>query len=180
MLRCSSLVRICILANLTVSSYRGLLSRPFFLASVDIAISLGNMLANCFFCCGVMLGATPFASFSNSALVMTVLQSVAEVFAAGTFGAASDFAAAALVAAALGVAGQTPCTVMTAASSGTDADMSGGAAGACIGCAGGALGAACPQARAPSRTHRSQLLRISHFLQGLVHQKVGKFTALKS
>src|SRR5260221_14215161 len=89
----------------------------------------GNTLANCFFNCGVMFGETPFASFSNSALVITVLQSAGEAFAAGAFDAVSDVAAAALGAAAFGVAGHTPITVITAASAGKGSEVSGGAGG---------------------------------------------------
>src|SRR5579864_590810 len=127
MLRCSCWVRICILANLSVSSYCGVLSRPFFLASVDIAMNFGNTLASCFFNCGVTFGATPLASFSNSALVTTVLQSAEEALGAVALAGA---AAAPLAAAGFGVAAHTPSIVMTAASAGTEADLSAGAAGA--------------------------------------------------
>src|ERR1700722_6842450 len=102
MLRCSSLVRICIFANFTVSSKRGLLSSPFFLAALDMAIRRGKTLANCCFSCGVMLGDTPLASFSNSALVMMVLQSPAGAFAAGALAEAGAEAAAAFGTAGLG------------------------------------------------------------------------------
>ena len=96
---------------------------------------------------------------------MTVLQSAAEVAADAVFSVA-DLAVvpgAVFATAGLGFAGHTPFTVMTASSGGTAADVSGGGAGACDG--GGVPGAACPQARVLNKTHTSQLLRISHFLQ---------------
>src|SRR5690349_21214902 len=96
---------------------------------------------------------------------MTVLQSAAEVVAV-VFSVVADFAAvpaAVFATAGLGFTGQTPFTVITAASGGTAAEVSGGGAGACDG--GGVPGAACPQARVLNKTHTSQLLRISHFLQ---------------
>jgi hypothetical protein len=89
--------------------------------------------------------------------------------------------------AAAGLGGHTPMIVITAAVSGTEADVSGGACGAggvcgfpifivlpgpAPGAAGGALGAACPQASAPDKTHISQLLRISHFLQDWYFRKL--------
>src|SRR5579864_5555225 len=126
MLRCSCWVRICILANFSVSSYCGVLSRPFFFASVDIAMNLGRTLASCFFNWGVTFGATPLASFSNSAFVTTVLQSAEE--ALGSV-ALAGVAAAPLAAAGFGVAAQTPLIVRTAASAGTVADVSAGAVG---------------------------------------------------
>src|SRR5579863_4362142 len=129
----------------------------------------GRRLANCLFNCGVMLGLKPAASFSNSALVMVVLQS-----AAGVFVALAGFAAVPLAAAGLGCAGQTPWIVITTAVGGTAAAVSGSfcAPGFIhIGppgiweCGGGVPGAACPQANVANRTHNSQLLRIRKFLQ---------------
>jgi hypothetical protein len=100
------------------------------------------------------------------------LQSAAGVFAAGAL--AAGFAAVPLAVAGFGA--HTPITVITAAFGGTEADISGGAGGACgfgmllpgtgpAAAGGGALGAACPQASVPNRTHISQLLLIIHFLQ---------------
>src|SRR5579859_3850696 len=110
---------------------------------------------------------------------MTVLQSAAGALA-GAFSAVADLAAAVF-----GLSGHTPVMVSTAAVAGTEADVSGGAAGACgpsvaagPGCAGegwrggGTLGAACPQARVPNRTHSSQLLRIGRILQDWSTRKV--------
>jgi hypothetical protein len=95
---------------------------------------------------------------------MTVLQSAAGVFVSAAFVAVAGFAAVPWAAAGLGAAGQTPITVITAASGATEAEVS--AAGAWAGCGGGgALGAACPQANVPNKTHISQLLPISDFLQ---------------
>src|SRR5580704_2277323 len=170
---CSSLFRICILVNLTCSSKRGVLSNPFFFASSDMAINPGRTPASCFRNCGVRLGASALASFSSSALVMTVLQS-AGALAARVFAAAAGLAALP-GAAALGLAGHTPITVITGAPGGIAAEVSTGAAGlaATPGCVGGrAAGAACPQARVPSKTHSIQRLLINRLLRGLVHQKV--------
>src|ERR1700722_2446314 len=118
-----------------------------------------------------MLGAMPLASFSNSALVITVLQSDGEALVAVEAGLAAPVFATA----AFGAAGQTPFTVSTGASGGTAAAVSGGAAafgvttvpGPCApGPGGGAVpGEACPQATVPNKTPHSQLLRISRFLQ---------------
>src|SRR3981081_916625 len=187
MSRCSSLVKICIFANLKVSLNRGLFSSPFFSAACDIASKRGYTAANWCFSCGVTLGARPFASRSNSAFVMTVLQSAAGVFAA----CPASFSAPVLPAAVLPDAaavvvlagGHTPLIVNTGASGGTDADLSTGAAGgawatagfpgAWLACAGdGAAGAVCAQAKLPSNTHISQLLRINRFLQDCFVQKV--------
>src|SRR4029077_4903289 len=100
----------------------------------------GNTLASCFLTCGVRLGATALASFSNWALVMTVLQSAGGVFAAGGFGGVAGLGEVAVAAAGLGCGGHTPTTVITAASAGTDAEVSTGAWAGCGG--GGPLGAA--------------------------------------
>src|ERR1039457_6701313 len=144
-------------ANLTVSSNCGVLSKPFFLASFDMAINRGRTPANCFFNCGVTLGDTPLASFSNSALVITVLQS-----AAGAFGAVAGFAAIPFAAAAVG---------------GTAAE---GSAGAWVGCSeAGELGTACPQASVANKTHINHLLRINHFLQDWSFRKL-KMPSIKS
>src|SRR5579863_2907513 len=180
MSRCSSLVRICIWANFTVSLKRWVLSRPSFRACADHAIRRGRTLANCCFIWGVMLGATALARRSNSALVMMVLHSPSE---AADLVAVAGFAAAPLAAgASLAAAGShTPSTVRTGAESGTESDLSAaavlGAPGCIPGiigptCAGADCGAgvaggvdACPQASAPSRTHISQRIRINNFLQ---------------
>src|SRR5258708_9447045 len=187
MLRCSSLVRICIFANLMVSLKRGLFSSPFFSAACDIASNRGYTAANWCFSWGVTLGARPFASRSNSAFVITVLQSgedalepCAVVFSAPALSEAVLLGAAVVV---LAGTGHTPLIVNTGASGGTDADLSTGAAGgvwaaagfpgACPACAGGgAARGACPHARVPSNTHTSQLLRINRFLQDCFLQKV--------
>src|SRR5579864_4300365 len=120
---------------------------------------------------------------------MTVLHSPVGVVV--VFSAVADFAAvpaAAFAAAGLGFAGHTPFTVITAASGGTAAEVSGGCAGACglaifsgapACCAGGVPGAACPQASVPNRTHTSQLLRICHFLQDWSFRKL-KMPSIKS
>src|ERR1700730_11292417 len=166
MSRCSSLVRICIFANFMVSLNRGLFSSPFFSAACDIASNRGYTAANWCFSCGVTLGARPFASRSNSAFVMTVLQSAAGVLE-GSFVAAVVFAARVFAAAVVVLAGaHTPLIVNTGASGGTDADLSTGAAGgawaaagfpgAWLACAGdGAAGGFCPHASVPSNTHIS-------------------------
>jgi len=78
---------------------------------------------------------------------------------AGAFAAVAGLAGVPLAAAALGVAGHTPLTVITAAVSGTEADVSAGATGAACG-GWGALGGAWPHASVPSKTHSSQLFRI--------------------
>src|ERR1700704_4354066 len=155
MSRCSSLVKICIFANLKVSLNRGLFSSPFFSAACDIASKRGYTAANWCFSWGVTLGARPFASRSNSAFVMIVLQSAAGVLE-GSF---AVFAAVVVVdvvfAAAVAVlaGGHTPLMVNTAASGGTDADLSGAAGGAWtaagfpgawLGCADGGF---CPHAK---------------------------------
>jgi hypothetical protein len=92
-------------------------------------------------------------------LVMTVLQSAAGVSAAGAFAVPRS-----------GCAGQTPIKVMTAASGGTSADVSAGGWACCSGV--GAAGAACPQASAPKKTHISQILNMSHFLQDWSFRKL--------
>ena len=120
----SSWERICIFVNFTRSSNFGVLSKPFFLASFDIAINCGIIPANCFFTCGVTVGARFLTSLSNSVLVMTVLQSAAGVFAAGVLAAAAPVFAAAV----LGGVEHTPITVITAASDGTAAEVSAGGA----------------------------------------------------
>src|SRR5437588_463303 len=111
---------------------------------------------------------------------MIVLQSAAGVFAAGVLAAAVPvFAAVPVAEAVLGGVEHTPITVITAASAGTAADVSaGGAAGGVCG-GGGALGAACPQASVPNKTHISQLLRISYFLQDWSIRKF-KMPSIKS
>src|SRR5579864_5347164 len=101
----SSWLRICIFRTFNLSSYCGVLSSPFFLASSDIKIHCGRMAANCFFICGVTLGARWLARVSNSALVMTVLQSAAEDFVAVVL---APVAAVPLAAAVLVCAGHTP------------------------------------------------------------------------
>jgi hypothetical protein len=83
----------------------------------------GNTPASCFFCWGVVLGAKAFASFSNSALVITVLQSPEDVFSEAAFAPA---VVAVFAAVALGCAGQTPLIVNTGALAGTEADVSAG------------------------------------------------------
>src|ERR1700757_1470298 len=108
MLRCSSLARICIFANFKVSSNCGVLSNPCFLAASDMAIIRGHTEANCFFNCGVTLGLKPLASFSNSALVMTVLQSAAGLFSAEDVAAVAGFAATPLAEAGFGCGAQIP------------------------------------------------------------------------
>src|ERR1017187_5642451 len=164
-------------ANLTVSSNCGVLSKPFFLASFDMAINRGRTPANCFFNCGVTLGDTPLASFSNSALVITVLQSAAGVFAAGAFSAVAGFDARPFAAAALGCAEHTPIIVITAAARGTAAE---GSDGAWVGCSeGGELGTAGPQASVANKTHINHLLRINHFLQDWSFRKL-KMPSIKS
>src|SRR5262252_2767232 len=124
---------------------------PRCLASFAIAITRKRTPANCFFCCGFALGAKAFTSFSNSALVMTVLQS--EELLVDCDGACEL---------------QTPVMVRTAASLGTEAEVS----GAWAGWAGGTLCAACPQASVPIKTHTSQRIRIKHFLQDWSTRKV--------
>src|ERR1700722_9886503 len=123
----------------------------------------GKTPASCFFTCGVTFGATAFANFSNWALVITVLQSAAGVLVSAALVEVAGFAAVPVAAAGFGCAGHTPITVITAASGGTSAEVSAGAWAGCVG--GGALGAACPQASVPNRTHISQLLPIILFLQ---------------
>src|SRR5579864_3320871 len=108
----SSWLRICIFRTFNLSSYCGVLSSPFFFASSDIRIHWGRMVASCFFICGVTLGARWLARVSNSALVMTVLQSAAEDFVAVVL---APVAAVPLAAALLVRAGHTPLIVMTAA-----------------------------------------------------------------
>jgi len=114
-----------------------------------------------------VFGAKAAASFSNSAFVMTVLQSAEVPFEAAAGFVVAPFAAAAVLAG----AEQTPLIVNTAAVAGTEADVSAAgfasfSASACAGCdGGGALGAACHQANAPKKTQSSQLLRITHILQ---------------
>src|SRR5579864_1984299 len=127
---------------------------PRSLAWCAMAIYRGRTLASCFFCCGEAFGASALASFSNSALVMIVLQSAAALAAAG-------FSA------------HTPVMVRTGASAGTDAEVSAGAGwfGACVG-GGGAFWAACPQASVPNKTHTSQLIRITGILQDWSTRKV--------
>jgi hypothetical protein len=118
-----------------------------------MAIIRGHTEANCFFNCGVTLGLKPLASFSNSALVITVLQSVAGLFSPVDFAAVAGFAAAGL-----GCGEHTPLTVMTAAAGGTAAELS---AGVWVGWGGAGLpGMACPHASVPNRTHINPLLRI--------------------
>src|SRR5437879_3700624 len=107
-----------------------------------MAINLGRTLASCFFCWGEAFGASALASFSNSALVMMVLQSAALA----------------------GFSAHTPVMVRTGASADTDAEVSAGA-GWFGDWAGGAPWAACPQASVPSKTHTSQLIRITVILQ---------------
>jgi hypothetical protein len=63
---------------------------------------------------------------------------------------------------------QMPVIVRTAASLGTEADVSGAWAGWAV----GTLCAACPQASVPIKTHTSQLIRIKHFLQDWSTRKV--------
>jgi hypothetical protein len=69
------------------------------------------------------------ASFSNSALVITVLQSAADTLDCGVLAPVAGLAAVAWEAG-LGCGEHTPFTVMTAAVSGTDSDVS-AAPGAC-------------------------------------------------
>src|SRR5579864_8852185 len=157
----SSWLRICIFRTFNLSSYCGVLSSPFFFASSDIRIHWGRMVASCFFICGVTLGARWLARVSNSALVMTVLQS-AEDLAAAVFACAGD--------------GHTPLTVITAAVGGTAADGSPGDS-VCGGA--GVPGMACAQASVPNKTHISHLLRINHFLQDWSVRK-SKVLSIKS
>jgi hypothetical protein len=110
-------------------------------------------------------------------LVMTVLQSAGGLFAVGVFAVVAGFAAVAVAAAGLGCGGHTPITVITAASAGTEAEVSTGAWAGCGG--GGALGAACPQASVPNKTHISQLLPITDFLQDWSIRKL-KVPSIKS
>src|SRR5579862_879110 len=165
----SSWLRICIFRTFTRSSNCGVLSMPSFLALLESAIHCGSRLASCFFICGVTLGARWPASVSNSALVMTVLQSAVDDFGVAALGAVVDlavadfvpvaeFAAVPLARVGRGLSGQTPSMVITAAVGGMDAESS---AGAC----GGAPGTACPPASVPNRTHISHRLRIKLFLQ---------------
>src|ERR1700722_7632342 len=164
-------------ANLTVSSNCAVLSSPRFLASLAIPMKRGRTPASCFFTWGATLGATALASFSNSALVMTVLQSAAGVFAAVSFAEVAGFASVPLAAAGLVCPEHTPITVITGASGGTAAELS---AGAWDGWGeGGALGTACPQAIVPNKTHISQLLPITHFLQDWSIRKL-KMPSIKS
>jgi hypothetical protein len=142
-----------------------------------MAINRGRTAASCFLNCGVTLGDTPLASFSNSALVITVWQSPAGVFAAGVFAAVCGFDAVALAAAAVGCVEHTPLTVITAAVGGTAAELS---AGAWAGRDGeGAPGTACPQASVPNKTHINHLSRINHFLQDWSFRKL-KMPSIKS
>src|SRR5271170_6032190 len=207
----SSAERSRIRVNLSFSLKSEVLSRFSFSAMVVAATSCGSTPPSCLLTCGVTLGARAPASFSNSALVMIVLQSAAGAFVAAVFVAAvfvaavAGFAAVPLTVAVFGCAAQTPVMVITAALSGTDADVSGPAGACCIGgpacglaiglgawpalpgtaagvAGGGVPGAACPQARVPNRTHSSQLLRITLVLQGLVnqglvHQEIEKYQA---
>src|ERR1700757_3611518 len=136
-----------------------------------MAMRRGRTLASCFFICGVMLGARLLASCSNCSLVMTVLQSAGEVLA-GVF-AEAGLAAAPLAAAGLGCAAHTPSMVRTGALAGTDAEVSGRAAGA-----GG--GTACPHAIVASKAHSSQLLPITHFLQDWFVERRSRQTGNRS
>ncbi len=104
---------------------------------------------------------------------MTVLQSAAGVAAVAVFAAVVDFAAvpaAVFAATGLGFAGHTPFTVMTAASGGTAAEVSGGGAGRLRRgrCAWRGLS---PSQRTQQNTHQPTLTHKS-FPPGLVHQKV--------
>src|SRR5258708_5899003 len=110
---------------------------------------------------------------------MTVLQSAAGALE-GSFAAFAAVVVGDVVFAAVVVlaGGHTPLIVNTAASGGSDADLSGAAGGAWtaagfpgawLGCADGGF---CPHAKAPSNTHSSQLLRINRFLQDCLVQKV--------
>src|ERR1019366_7086123 len=108
---------------------------------------------------------------------MTVLQSAGGVFDAGAFAAVAGFSAVPLATAGFGCAGHTPITVIAAVSGATEAEVSAGAWAGCGG--GGALGAACPQASVPNKTHISQLLRISYFLQEWSFRKL-KMPSIKS
>src|SRR5215469_3244411 len=176
--------------NLIVSLYDSVLSMPSFFASFDSAINCGSMPASCFFVCMVAFGARAFTIFSNCALVIVVLQSANEGLGAVIFVSAAGFTAAPFGAAGFACGAQTPLIVMTTASAGTVADVSGGAsgawgllpiviAGACAGCGGGAAGAACPQASVPNRTHSNPLMRITLVLQDWSTRKV-KSTSKKS
>src|ERR1700683_3346792 len=168
--RCSCCVRICILRTFSVSVYCGVLSSPFAFASSDIAMNLGKAVASWCLSCGVTFGESALAIFSNSFRVITILQS-AGFFAAVLLGAAGVFPAGpgrelALV----GVAGQTPMIVITAAFSGISAALGTVAGAAPFGARGG-LGGACPQAIVADNTHNSQLLRIQKEPPGLVVQE---------
>jgi hypothetical protein len=98
--------------------------------------------------------------------VISVLQSAGFFFTVVFAAAVAVLLPATVLAPALvEVAGQTPKTVNTTASSGTSAA---GAAlvGVWAGLGDGAVpGGACPQAIAPNNTHSSQLLRIRKILQ---------------
>src|SRR5579864_1476696 len=116
-----------------VSLKRGVLSKPFFSASCDIAIRRGRTVASWCFSCGVILGDKPLAIFSNSALVMMVLQSAGflDADAAGALAAgAPSLPPAGFCAGVFGAGGHTPLMVSTGASGGTAAGFSAGAAGA--------------------------------------------------
>src|SRR5229473_2736587 len=135
-----------------------LLSRPFSLAISDIAIKRGSACSSWRFNCGVTVGASPLAIFSNCARVISVLQSAGFLAAAGAAFAAPVFG----VAEGFGVAGHTPLMVRTTAVSGTslagsDALLPAPGAGAGV-----APGSACPQASVPTSTHSNQLLRIQY------------------
>src|SRR5579863_4772218 len=110
----SSWLRICIFKTFTRSSNCGVLSMPSFLALADRAIHCGRSDPNCFFICGVTLGARWPARVSNSALVMTVLQSAGDVFGAAVLAAVTvfvPFAGVVLARVGLGLSGQTPSMV---------------------------------------------------------------------
>src|SRR4029077_4260737 len=126
-----------------------------------------------------MLGDKLFAIFSNSAFVITVLQSAAAVLEGESVALAveaEDLSAAAFAADGFGAGGQTPFIVRTGASGGTAAEVSAGVPGAWgeaafpagpwLDCGGG--GAACPHASAPNSTHIDQLLRINSIPPGLL------------
>src|SRR5258708_7081519 len=139
-----------------VSTNCGLLSSPFALAASDIAMIRGRACSSWRFNCGVTLGASPLAIFSNCARVISVLQSAGllagAVLAVAAFDVATVFAAGA----------HTPLMVNTTALSGTSVAGSGAlAAAACA----GIPGWACPHASVPNNTHSNQLLLIQAFLQ---------------
>src|SRR4051794_41009876 len=96
-------------------------------------MNLGRTPASWRFICGLMgavgFGATALASLSNSGFVIVVLQSAEDDFADAGFAVVAGLVALAFVAAGFVSVGHTPTTVIPTASSGREAEVSGGVAG---------------------------------------------------